>query len=77
MKNDKSYSEIMKSRNNGKKQNYEMNVLDIYIQMVLDESLFIRRKSLLEQQINAAIDSQNKQLFMQLSEQYKKLLRVI
>lgn len=74
MKNKKSsYTEIMKSRNTMKNVPSEHPVLDMYIQMVLDEALFIREKSLLEERINDALDTKNKQLFMTLSKEYKAL----
>jgi uncharacterized protein YpiB (UPF0302 family) len=47
-------------------------MLDIYIQMVIDEALYIRKKELLEKEINQALDSRNKELFMKLSSIYKQ-----
>lgn len=51
----------------------EHPVLDMYIQMVLDESLFIRKMALLEERIDDALDTNNKSLFMKLSKEYKVL----
>lgn len=74
MKNKKSsYTEIMKSRNTMKNVPSEHPVLDMYIQMVLDESLFIRKMALLEERIDDALDTNNKSLFMNLSKEYKVL----
>ena len=74
MKNKKSsYTEIMKSRNTMKNVPSEHPVLDMYIQMVLDESLFIRKMALLEERIDDALDTNNKSLFMKLSKEYKVL----
>ncbi|MBO1511700.1 MULTISPECIES: IDEAL domain-containing protein [Metabacillus] len=73
MKNKKSsYTEIMKSRNT-KNVPSEHPVLDMYIQMVLDEALFNRKRDLLEERINDALDTKNKTLFMTLSKEYKVL----
>ncbi|MDQ0232234.1 IDEAL domain-containing protein [Metabacillus malikii] len=77
MKNKKSsYTEIMKSRNTMNHVPSEHPVLDMYIQMVLDEALFIRKKSLLEERINDALDTKNKQLFMKLSKEYRALRKL-
>jgi uncharacterized protein YpiB (UPF0302 family) len=45
----------------------------MYIQMVLDEALFNRKRDLLEERINDALDTKNKTLFMTLSKEYKVL----
>ncbi|APH05988.1 IDEAL domain-containing protein [Bacillus weihaiensis] len=74
MKNKKSsYTEIMKSRNISKNVPSEHPVLNMYIQMVIDEALFIRKKALLEERINDALDTKNEKEFMNLSHEYKKL----
>ncbi len=76
MKNKKSsYTEIMKSRNT-KNVPSEQPVLDMYIQMILDEALFNRKKALLEERINDALDTKNKQVFMKLSEEYRGLRKL-
>jgi len=75
VKNEKSYTEIMKSRGNVKKKK-DATMLDVYIQMIIDEALFIRRKNVLNEKINNAIDTGNKELFLVLATEYKKLLRV-
>ncbi|MGM0874536.1 MAG: IDEAL domain-containing protein [Bacillota bacterium] len=77
MKNKKSsYTEIMKSRNTMKNVPSEHPVLDMYIQMVLDEALFIRKKVLLEERIDDALDTKNITLFMKLSKEYKVLRKL-
>ncbi|MBZ5751379.1 MULTISPECIES: IDEAL domain-containing protein [Metabacillus] len=76
MKNKKpSYTEIMKSRNT-KNVPPEHPVLDMYIQMVVDEALFIRKMALLEERINDALDKKNRTLFMKLSKEYKVLRKL-
>ncbi|TXC89669.1 IDEAL domain-containing protein [Metabacillus litoralis] len=77
MKNKKSsYTEIMKSRNTMKNVPSEHPVLDMYIQMVVDEALFIRKKALLEERINDALDTKNKTVFMTLSKEYSVLRKL-
>ncbi|WP_010283475.1 IDEAL domain-containing protein [Bacillus timonensis] len=73
MKKRKTYAEIMKSRDTNKYKAPRESVLDIYIQMVIDESLFKRKKELLETKVNEAIDSGNEGLFMKVSAEYRKL----
>lgn len=50
MKEKKSYAELMKSRNTQKVKELDVTITDIYIQMVLDESLFKRRLHTLKQE---------------------------
>jgi uncharacterized protein YpiB (UPF0302 family) len=77
MKNKKSsYTEIMKSRNTMKNVPSEHPVLDMYIQMIIDEALFIRNKALLEERIDDALDTKNRSLFMSLSKEYKGLRKL-
>ncbi|MEH7381642.1 IDEAL domain-containing protein [Bacillus sp. JJ1533] len=75
MKNRKTYSEIMKSRDTKKFKTPRESVLDIYIQMIIDESLFKRKKEFLETKVNEAIDTQNVSLFLEASAEYRKLFR--
>nr|WP_226529514.1 IDEAL domain-containing protein [Metabacillus niabensis] len=76
MKNKKSsYTEIMKSRNT-KNVPSEQPVLDMYIQMILDEALFNRKKALLEERINDALDTKNKAEFMKLSDEYRGMRKI-
>ncbi|MCY8721433.1 IDEAL domain-containing protein, partial [Bacillus sp. S10C12M] len=44
-----------------------------YIQMVLDESLYKRRLSMLTDQINKALDEKDKDAFLTLSKEYAAL----
>ncbi|KKB73445.1 hypothetical protein ACH95_14890 [Bacillus glycinifermentans] len=73
MKEKKSYAELMKSRNNQKVKELDVTITDIYIQMVLDESLFKRRLNLLYEKINEALDKGDKQSFLELSREYTAL----
>lgn len=46
---------------------------DVYIQMVLDESLYKRRLAMLTDQINKALDEKDKDAFLTLSKEYATL----
>lgn len=48
-------------------------VLDVYIQMVIDEALFKRKKALLEEKVNAALDQKDHIAFLKYSREYNKL----
>ncbi|AAU22678.1 IDEAL domain-containing protein [Bacillus licheniformis] len=73
MKEKKSYAELMKSRNTQKVKELDVTITDIYIQMVLDESLFKRRLHTLSKKINEALDKGDKQSFLELSREYTAL----
>ncbi|OMI24940.1 hypothetical protein BTA31_20630 [Bacillus haynesii] len=73
MKEKKSYAELMKSRNTQKVKELDVTITDIYIQMVLDESLFKRRLHTLSKKINEALDKGDKQSFLKLSREYTAL----
>ncbi|AGN35609.1 IDEAL domain-containing protein [Bacillus sp. GM2] len=73
MKEKKSYAELMKSRNTQKVKELDVTITDIYIQMVLDESLFKRRLHTLNKKINEALDKGDKQSFLELSREYTAL----
>ncbi|AOC90484.1 IDEAL domain-containing protein [Bacillus sp. L381] len=73
MKEKKSYTELMKSRNTQKANEFDVTMADIYIQMVLDESLYKRRIAMLTEQINKALDDKNKEAFLTLSKEYTAL----
>ncbi|ASB90222.1 IDEAL domain-containing protein [Bacillus sonorensis] len=73
MKEKKSYAELMKSRNTQKVKELDVTITDIYIQMVLDESLFKRRLNMLCEKINEALDKGDKQSFLELSREYTAL----
>jgi len=75
MKNEKSYAEMMKSLANSKQMKEDVDVLALYIDMVIDESLFVRRVEVLEQRINEALDKRNKEDFLSLSREYQELLK--
>ncbi|ABS73423.1 MULTISPECIES: IDEAL domain-containing protein [Bacillus] len=73
MKEKKSYTELMKSRNTQIANEFDVTMADIYIQMVLDESLYKRRLAMLTMQINKALDDKNKEAFLTLSKEYAAL----
>ncbi|MBG9768556.1 IDEAL domain-containing protein [Bacillus vallismortis] len=73
MKEKKSYTELMKSRNTQKTKEFDVTMADVYIQMVLDESLYKRRLAMLTDQINKALDEKDKDAFLTLSKEYSAL----
>ncbi|SIR67927.1 IDEAL domain-containing protein [Bacillus velezensis] len=73
MKEKKSYTELMKSRNTQIANQFDVTMADIYIQMVLDESLYKRRLAMLTMQINKTLDDKNKEAFLTLSKEYAAL----
>ncbi|WP_409974385.1 IDEAL domain-containing protein, partial [Bacillus sp. Bva_UNVM-123] len=58
-----------------KKRRKEAYVLELYIDILLSEILMNIEKEQLIKKIDAAIDEGNKQVFMDLSKQYKELTR--
>lgn len=56
-----------------KKRRKEAYVLELYIDILLSEILMNIEKEQLIKKIDAAIDEGNKQVFMDLSKQYKEL----
>ncbi|WP_110114350.1 IDEAL domain-containing protein [Bacillus sp. CGMCC 1.16541] len=75
MKNEKSYTEMMKSLARKKRTMETISMLDVYIDMIIDESLFKRRKELLEQSIDEALDNRDQQTFRDLAKQYQLLVQ--
>ena len=73
--NEKSYTELMKKSAMKKKRRKEAYVLELYIDILLSEILMNIEKEQLIKKIDAAIDEGNKQVFMDLSKQYKELAK--
>ncbi|WP_223700772.1 IDEAL domain-containing protein [Sutcliffiella deserti] len=74
MKNEKSYTELMKASKMNKKISVEAYMMNIYVQMIIDESLFHYHQKLLQEKIDYAIDTHNPVLFNVLCDKYKKFL---
>jgi uncharacterized protein YpiB (UPF0302 family) len=49
-------------------------MMNIYVQMIIDESLFHYHKNLLQEKIDCALDANDPSLFHLLSARYKKFL---
>ncbi|WP_246289334.1 IDEAL domain-containing protein [Bacillus haikouensis] len=73
MENKKSYTEMMKASAMTRKRNAERNVLEIYIDMLLYESILTTEKTKLLEDIDAALDCKNEMLFMKLTEELKEV----
>ncbi|HWO95426.1 MAG TPA: IDEAL domain-containing protein [Bacillus sp. (in: firmicutes)] len=74
MKHEKSYTEMMKSLAHSKKDENVKKILYIYIDMVIDEAIFLHQKGKLEKQINEALDTRDRQKFERLSSVYRLLM---
>ena len=66
MKNEKSYSELVKAHSN-KQTNQTATIQELLIEMIIHESILVSKQKKLEQQIDDALDTKNKPLFLQLS----------
>ncbi|MCA1056439.1 IDEAL domain-containing protein [Rossellomorea aquimaris] len=73
MENKKSYTEMMKASAMTRKRNAEKSVLEIYIDMLLHESILSTRKNKLLKDIDAALDCKDETLFMKLTEELKEI----
>lgn len=74
MKNEKSYTELMKAKKMNKKVSVEAYMMNVYVQMIIDESLFHYHKNLLQEKIDSALDANDPSLFRLHSARYKKFL---
>lgn len=72
MNNEKSYS--VKAHSNKKGKN-TATIQDILIEMIINESILICQRKKLEKQIDDALDTKNKLLFLQLSAKMNQLLK--
>ncbi|NQD68361.1 IDEAL domain-containing protein [Bacillus haikouensis] len=64
---------MMKASAMTRKRNAERNVLEIYIDMLLYESILTTEKTKLLEDIDAALDCKNEMLFMKLTEELKEV----
>ena len=74
MNNEKSYSELVKAHAN-KKSKTSATIQDILIEMIINESILTYRRENLEKQIDDALDTKNKLLFLKLSTEMNQLLK--
>lgn len=74
MKHEKSYTEMMKSLAHSKRDVDVKKILHIYIDMVIDEAIFLHQKEQLEKKIDHALDMRDKQKFALLSTKYRRLM---
>ncbi|RBW67714.1 IDEAL domain-containing protein [Bacillus taeanensis] len=77
MKHENFYKENMKQSAMKKQKSSESFILEMYTQMVIDESLFKMRKATLLSAIDSALDNRDKGLFQTLSTEYNKLVRAV
>ncbi|MEB2628965.1 MULTISPECIES: IDEAL domain-containing protein [Peribacillus] len=74
MKNEKSYSESVKSLSMSEMKN-DAVVQEMLIDMIIQEAVLTTKKNLLAKQIDDALDIKNKPLFLKLSSEMNVLLK--
>ncbi|CAN7372160.1 IDEAL domain-containing protein [Peribacillus frigoritolerans] len=74
MKNEKSYSESVKSLSMSEMKN-DAVVQEMLIDMIIQEAVLTTKKNILAKQIDEALDMKNKPLFLKLSTEMNVLLK--
>ncbi|MFE4426982.1 IDEAL domain-containing protein [Peribacillus butanolivorans] len=74
MKNEKSYSESVKSLSMNEMKN-DAVVQEMLIDMIILESVLNTKKNILAKQIDEALDTKDKPLFLKLSSEMNILLK--
>ncbi|MGW8426011.1 IDEAL domain-containing protein [Peribacillus simplex] len=74
MKNEKSYSESVKSLSMSEMKN-DAVVQEMLIDMIIQEAVLTTKKNILAKQIDEALDMKNKPLFLKLSSEMNILLK--
>ncbi|MFE4811287.1 IDEAL domain-containing protein [Peribacillus simplex] len=74
MKNEKSYSESVKSLSMSEMKN-DAVVQEMLIDMIIQEAVLTTKKNILAKQIDDALDMKNKPLFLKLSSEMNVLLK--
>ena len=74
LKNEKSYSESVKSLSMSEMKN-DAVVQEMLIDMIILESVLTTKKNILVKQIDEALDTKNKPLFLKLSSEMNVLLK--
>ncbi|WHX63144.1 IDEAL domain-containing protein [Peribacillus frigoritolerans] len=74
MKNEKSYSESVKSLSMSEMKN-DAVVQEMLIDMIIREAVLTTKKNILAKQIDEALDMKNKPLFLKLSSEMNVLLK--
>jgi uncharacterized protein YpiB (UPF0302 family) len=72
--NEKSYSELVKAHSL-KKSKAAATIQELLIEMIIHESILINQRKNLEKQIDNALDTKNKPLFLRLSAEMNCLLK--
>ncbi|MGE7904127.1 IDEAL domain-containing protein [Peribacillus sp. NPDC094092] len=74
MKNEKSYSESVKSLSMSQMKN-DAVVQEMLIDMIIQEAVLTTKKNILAKKIDEALDMKNKPLFLKLSSEMNVLLK--
>jgi uncharacterized protein YpiB (UPF0302 family) len=69
----KSYTELTKACAMTRQTSKERSVLEIYVDMVIHESLLTTKRNEILEQINTSLDEQDKSKFMELTDELKEL----
>ncbi len=75
MRHENSYKENMKKSAVEQQRKEDAFMLQIFSQMVIDESVLKARRKQLMKAIDDALDHRHEEQFYKLSEQYKELLK--
>lgn len=71
-----SYNENMKNFAARKQNMPKVSIADVYSQMILDEAWFKLKKERLEKAIDQALETRNRESFMELSARYQQLMKI-
>lgn len=71
-----SYNENMKNYAERNQKVPKVSIVDVYSQMVMDVAWFKLKKEQLETAIDKSLETRDREKFMMLSSEYKRLLEV-
>ncbi|MFA8439515.1 IDEAL domain-containing protein [Pueribacillus sp. YX66] len=77
MRNESSYKENMKKSAMEKQRKDNAFMLDLFSQMVIDESILKSKREKLLDLIDDALDKRDEKKFYSLSQQYKEMMKQI
>ncbi|MGL4818537.1 MAG: IDEAL domain-containing protein [Bacilli bacterium] len=75
MKNEKSPMDVTKSSHLYPRYSGKQDTWSLYIQMIIDEALLVRKRALLIQAIDEALDKKDEEAFASLSAAYRDISR--
>ncbi|MGL4523302.1 MAG: IDEAL domain-containing protein [Bacilli bacterium] len=75
MKNEKPFSDMVKSSLHKQTRTSANDTAQMLIQMIIDEALLVRKKALLEEAIDKALACRDEEAFLTLSSEYKEVMK--